>query len=659
MSLLKTSKIDKLVSGLIEILFFTNLWIINYIFLLNLFNKKFAPAFKYNNDLFINKYLFPEPFEVPLYIFVSILIIIFIYLFYLYKKKIVLEFERLVNHKYLFFIKYLSFCLLLILFLFNLGEYPIFEKTIFPNILFFVYIFVLIAIIFIICFLEKRILKGKFKSIRYLIIIFFIAFLTFEPGFTMAPNDYAYFLGPINEIANGKTIYTQIPSLYGFMSVIFFVPFAKLGFSIIYLPFFVWTFFILEYFICFYLIYKFSKSLIFSIIGLFSILTINFYSLSMSSLIPAGNAFRWPPLIVAILLLYFFNITSIFFVFLLALLVFWTPDSGIALILGFMLTLLIFLMKKTISLKEGFLALSSFFLSIVSTFLIINFFHLIFGYKQIEFLLIFKKIREHGLVGLNMVPIEFNNFFWTVVIIYFTSIIYYFKRKKIDSTDNIIVFVANLSLFASIYYVSRSVPTNFFLISIFPTLNLFLLINIFLKRLKLKKIKVVLGLIFFLFVLIPAYLRSDTISNFIERKINRFVEGNIFRSDLDLYLRKAYEPEINLINRNIKQEETIINSIDDAYFFYLTRKKNMLNANPIGIIYGKKDIELAVKDMKKCPKKIIISCQIYKNDCKENLVYFHWEKDIYKNLLKEIEEKCNKKFIVNNCTERLCIAVAD
>ena len=52
-------------------------------------------------------------------------------------------------------------------------------------------------------------------SLVFSIVLLIIAFITLDPHFDIYGHDYSYFFGPVWEIVNGKTIYTQTSSQYG------------------------------------------------------------------------------------------------------------------------------------------------------------------------------------------------------------------------------------------------------------------------------------------------------------------------------------------------------------------------------------------------------------------------------------------------------------
>lgn len=641
----------------LEVLFFANIWASVYLLLLGILNSKFPIKPIQDPDIYLREYFFPEPFEIPLYILTSLVLIFFISIFYLHRDFFIKKIENILPPIF-FPMKHIAFFLLLILFLNRLGKYPVMEFILFPKEYFYLYIVSVIVIIFILAKISKILIRKRLRWLLFLTTILVIAFFTFEPGFPIAREDYSLFIGPIYEISHGKTIYTDIPSLYGFLSIVFFGFLSKIV-GVMYLPVVVWLLYILEYFLSFYLFYKFSKSFTFSLLGLFSIITINHFSLlHLANVIPQ-LIFRWPQLILATFLFYFFkNVLSKRLIFSVALLSYLAIDAGIALIIAYLFTLLLFFFKKTIELKQILVGFLQLIINLIIIFIAINIFHMIAGYKPIDFLTVFDKVSASGVSGLYMRPIEQISFFWIIILIYVISLIFFLKKKSYSQEEQVLMFIANISLFVGTYYIGKSVEHAILYISIFPITNIFLLISFLIKNTQKKQLKIFLMSIFTIFILIPAYLRSGYLPNIVEWTLQRWEVKELFKPEIDEYLKKEYSEEESLIKKNLSQKEIIILSPDDTYFFYFLKKNNLLYANPTHVLYDKAEVDKAVSSIKICPNKIVISCHMYKenNDCKENLVYTHWTYTILGELLNRLEKVCNAKYLKTECTQRLCIA---
>ncbi|MFH0863477.1 MAG: hypothetical protein V1858_00095 [Candidatus Gottesmanbacteria bacterium] len=638
-----------------EGLVFLNIWINGYIVLLKFLNSRWPVLTSPSPDLFINKYLRPEPYEIPLFIIVLIISVFIIFGYNLKKEKLrAILIPFFLKHQYLFFGLFLS---LLITFIYRLGSYPLSEgKHINFYYLNYYFLFMFFCL-YVTTSLNMIIDRKKSRFLTYLFIFFGIALITYEPGFPIGPNDYSTFLGPIYEIAHGKTIYSEIPSQYGFFSVITLGFLAKTGWDVIYLPVLVWLFYILEYFLCFYLVYKTSNSLLLALLGLFSVITVNYFSLiHLPIQLPQVNAFRWPSFILALFLLsYFKSIWSKAFIFLIALLCFWTVDAGIAILTGYIFTNFLFLLKKISNWKNILVSFIYLTFSILIIFSLIQLIHTWLGYETIDYQLIFEKFKEHSLLGFNMVPIPGRTFFWTVVIIYVFSLAYFFSDKTNKVDVQLLLFSANSSIFASLYYLSRSVENNLFNISIFPILNVFLLLSLLLPRIRPKNLKIFFVLIFVVFVLIPTELRNSSISHKVQKRIEGFKINNFFQPEIKDVLNQDYNQEKALIEQ-IRDESIIILSPDDTYYFYLSGRKNLLNANPQYMLYSKKEIVRALTSVKKCPKQILVSCKTFVDKCQEDLISYHWQDDVQSALLKELTNICGNKYTKVRCTSKLCLA---
>lgn len=638
----------------IHTLFYTNLWIIIYTKLLYLLNLNFPPKI-YPSDLGIPSS--PEPFEIPLYLTLSFIFIVLIWFF-----------DRSIRTKIKISIP-LKISLLLVLsfiFIFQTGSFPVAHEYSpylpraenFPYyLLSFLYIGTVFFVILITALISLR-LKGNYSSfIIYTFLVLFIALATFDARFPMAGHDYEYFIGPIWEIAKGKTIYVDIPSQYAFLTVEIFSLLYKLRlFSLYYLPFVIWLLYIIQYFICFYLIKNTSRSIILAAIGLVSIMTLNYFSLShLPSVVPQIGPLRWFPLILSVFLLFKLKrVESFSFIILLSFLSLFTIDAGIALILSFITTLAIYFLGKRVYFVSIIRSILIFASSLISILFLINIFHLLFGYKPINFIGALSSFREHVSLGLTMMPIPSKSYFWFVILIYFFSLIYFFKTRSVNSI--LLLFTANLSLFAGSYFVGRSHPHNLFNISLFPLLNLFILLGYQWTNIRSKRSKFILSAILFIFLVVyPVSQRKFTLTEMILSKIERLEKGEIFYSEVQEIVRHKYKDDLQLIEKNLKSEETIILSTDDTYLFYESRKKNLLNVNPIRGINQASEIDKAVQSaIQKCPEKIVVDCS-FVGKCQPYTPFVGVSFD-FKLILNRLEAACNSKFIPEICSNYLCIA---
>lgn len=638
---------SKLSTFLIELFFFTNSWILGYYFVLQFLNENF-PFLKDSSSFLANRF-HQEPFENPLYIILSVAVAILIFIYFSNKDRL-LKFTTRIKSKILLYKSIFLFTLVSV-FLSRLADYPLRDSIASPSNNFILYTLILTLI-----FVVFRVIKKK--VFVYLCITGIIAVLTFTPRFPIGTNDYSAFFGPMIEASNGKTIYTEFNSQYGFLSVLFFGFMYKYGFDLMYTSIIIWGLYILQYFLSFHIIYKITRSPLFALLGLFSILTISYYSLiHLPSMIPQ-NIFRYPQILLAIVLfLHFKDLRSKIFIFLISLLSFWTVDTGIVLNFGYILTLFFLFLKRQIVFRDLIFTILYFFLNLLSIYLLINLSLIALGYKTINTVLIFEQIRNHGQLGFNMVPMPDRTFFWFFVLIYFASIIYFVKDKANSLSSKIILFIANMSLLINIYYIGRSIDHNLFHISIFALLNLLIVIGLFLKR-RLNNNAVLLA-IFIALVLIPAYNRQYAISGIIDKNLKNLALGDIFEPEIKKHLTHIYKDELVFVNKNISEREIIILSPDDTYLFYLFKKKNLLNGNPQGEYFLKEDVVRAVSEGSKiCPKKIITSCSLFNKQCSEDLLFFDYyhPTSMQAILLNELEKGCKFQYKPKECTKRLCIA---
>lgn len=666
------SRIISLVEFAVIALFISNVWIFSYIKILKLLNKAFLPS---SPAGFIRFEVAPEPFEIPLFIGLTFLFTIIIFI--LNKPVFLLaaiKIKSTVSNRYYQLLLFVSLPLLAIIFLANLGNYPM-AHDIYPyviqdnrSIIFFFtsfYIAICLFVFLVSPLLSLLIKKRKLLFYFFLASVFlFIAFLTFEPRFPIYGHDYSYFLGPIWEIIQGKTIFTDIVSQYGFGSILLLATLFKLNLLNIWqLPIVIWFLYIFEYFLSFLLLFKISKSTIFSLVGLLSILTVNYFSLyHVPSVIPQIGPIRWLPLL---LFLFLFSlakkIDSNQIIVLLSWLAFWVIDSGIYLLLAYFFTIFLLILADKLKLQKAVKTVGKTLLTISFVFLLINILHLVLGYKTINVYLIFSKLRQYAGAGFGMIPIQEHSFFWLVILLYIASIVYFFRTNnaKTGRDLSLLVFSANLSLLASVYFVGRSHPHNLFNIAIFLLLNAFILLSELYKKITSKKIKIVfLTSLFLIFIAFPVFQRQEIITKNIVDRLRRIRSGNIFKPEFYEILKQKYGNDLKLI-KSLKDEKIIILSDDDTYLFYLSNKKNLLDDNSQATVLTYQDIDRSTQNaVRACPKKIIADCALVKS-CQNSdpltITYFA----VQPLILQKIETSCRKKYKPTICADHLCILQTD
>ncbi len=258
-----------------------------------------------------------------------------------------------------------------------------------------------------------------------------------------------------------------------------------------------------------------------------------------------------------------------------------------------------------------------------------------------------------------MIPLENHTYFWIVILIYFASVIYFFRRKLLTESANfyhqLILFSANLSLFASLYYVGRSDNASLIIISIFPLLNLFLLIATNYRLIRSNRLKILLTIVLFIvFIAIPVYERRYTITELLLKKYHGFTAGNIFHTEFEENVVKRFAKEKAMINTQIPGDKALILSSDDTYLLYVTNKKNLLDENPQSGIESDVEMKLAVKTVVKiCPKKIVVDCSIMSKCPPFTPFSKGWLTAGY--ILREVESRCQIDYEPTICTNQLCI----
>lgn len=583
--------------------------------------------------------------------------------------------SRLTKKKQLLPILIVKFFFLLVFFIFfinQLGAYPMIEET--PPNGAFIQLYIFTIFIFIIglstiFFFWKT--SPFFYNLFFVIIALLIGLMTFVGKFPIIFFDNSLFFGPIIEIAKGKTIFSQVFSYYSFLIVLLLGYLNKFSlFDIGYFPILLWALYVVQYFICFYLIYKISRSIVLACISLFSLLTITFYSLSLPLSYPQFGPIRWLPLILALLfLLRIQNLQSKKFIFILSWLSFFTIDSGLYLILGYGLTLFILLIFGRIKIKNLIQSITWLFISLILTFAVINLLNLSLGYQLINFSRIFLTVRKFSQLGLFMIPIADKTFFWLIILLYFLSLKKYISSLKPKLLDNLLLFNANLTIIGAVYYVGRSHPGNLFIISILFIMNFSIFLSSIINYNRSLLYKTCLLIVFFiLFIVYPSTTSGNAIQASITNQLTRLTLPKPFEPEMISVIQK-YKPETTLINKYLKEKTVLLISPDDTYLFYLLNKTNLIDALPQQILFFEDEQNFALKNaVKLCPKKIAVDCRIL-GRC-ENFItlnsahypavqQFDFEKGIMVSQLNYIQSKCRLKYVPTICTQRLCIAQAN
>lgn len=658
------------INFLIDVLFVTNIYVFLYNLVLSALNLLYQPVL---HIAFYDGQASPEPFEIPLYLGLTFAIVLTLYFFHHYflkKFSVPTALFTLINPK----IKKGGLILILFLLLFLLystlglypfkgepSQYPMRTDNNFSLIFFIAYVALISFITFQLTFLNQMLKKNrKTFFIGLVIIVAVIAIFIFQPGFPVNGYDYSFFYGPIWEIAHGKTILTDVPSQYGILPILFFAFLIKYGlihFSS--LPVFFWVLFLIEYFLIFYILYKFSRSVLLSLMALFSVITINYYSIFHIPLYtPQTGPLRWLPLfIVAALFFKTKKIDSKLVIFLVSVSAFWFIDSGIYVVLAYMTTLFLFLIKRIINFKNVFITscrLIAYFISII---IFLEVVHFVAGYHLINFMIMFNSIHEYAIVGYGMIKMPPQSYFWLLPFLYFASTLYFLKKNNPDIKDQLLLFSAQLLLYGGIYFVGRSHMHNLFWLAPLGIFTFFIFASIVYANVKPIQMKFLfMTVIFLTFIVFPAYNRKENITDRVINTYNELAQGNIFQSGLDQSLERKYRAEKKLITQNLLEPEVLILHPDDTYLLYLTDKKSLLLNNPQVSIFSDYELFPSIRKISQiCPKKIAIDCR-FVGKCSENWTFVGINVFAQPRLLETIEKNCHAKYKPTLCTGQLCIA---
>lgn len=688
-------------SYIIAVFLAADFWVFLYTRLLSLLNKLYPAKL---TETFYIPGAYPESFEIPLYLGLT-----FAFVFILYFICIIDNNGNLLKTHISASIKLAVILILVYIFITNLGFYPLKgDADPYPpraDSSFYTLSFVIYVSVIAFVTLQLAILQRFFKSlgkigplISFGLVITIIAVFLFEPHFPISGMDYSFFSGPIWEVSQGRTILTDTPSQYGVLPILFFALLSKLNlFRISYLPYFFWTLFLVEYALFFYLIYNIGRSFFLALVGLFSLITINYFSISHIPLFtPQTGPLRWLPLFFSLFLLFKLKkVDAKILIFIVALSVYWILDTGLYLIMAYLMTLFVMTISKMIQFIRVIKAVIRLGVYLGLILLFLDGAHLLFGYKSVNMVPAFAKIQQYSRAGFNMIVMPDKSYFWLVILVYFASIIYIFRNEKQkldtgrsrldlearslkldDQTSNLqlhnpassfqhqislLLFSANLSLFGGIYFLGRSHPHALFWIAPLTLVNFFLLINMISKNqgISSSRAKIFLGIFYFIVLIaFPIYNRKEVMMERIIQSYKRILEGKPLQASLDSYLNKKYSAEKKLIEKNLLDKKVAILHSDETYFLYMTNKQNLLLTNPQTSINSKADLTFALHEINQvCPEKIAIDCRLV-GKCSENWTFAGMNYLIQPYLLAAIEKSCRVKYEPVECTSQLCIAKA-
>lgn len=420
-----------------------------------------------------------------------------------------------------------------------------------------------------------------------------------------------------------------------------------------------WTLTTIMYYLFFYIIYKRSQSFAISLIGLFSLITLNYFSSWYLPLTrPQIGATRYLPIILFVFVAYKLKrIDSTKVILLSSILSFWIFDSGIALIGGYLTTLTIIALHNRLKLHWLINKISFLLISFILVFISLNFIQYLLGYQFIDPSSIFTKIGEYTNLGFGMMILQYKSYIWLILLVYFSSLIVYLQDKSPGGEKQILLLTAQLSFFSSLYMVGQSQPHSILTISPLPLLNFFLLVGFLIKKItKPFIIHTIAPILFIILIVLPAYRGKESLTDYLKFKKESILKADMFKSEMLEKLENMYRKEIKLIKKHLKEEEILILSLDDTYLFYLSGKKNLLYDNPQSGIITQSGLNKAlVKVIVTCPNKIVADC-LYFNRCSSHYTINYYSGQIQPLLLKEIEKKCKKIYEPTICTGQLCIA---
>lgn|GEM_PF-6124670 len=585
------------------------------------------------DGFFLPENVRPEPFKIPLYLLVMSSIAAGSILG---RKRIQKFLDSLIKNKKIISFAPIVFTALFMYFVWLLGTYPLFEwnQVALPKtLLTFVYSCVWLAIIFL---LPKFLERFKLNStIENCIIIALLIFFTYIPTFPVSLFDYSYLIGPAHAVASGQTLYSQAPSQYGFGSILLFALAEKIFPGVLLnLGVFIWALYIIEVFVLYVFVRKFSGSARAGLLALATSVTLSFFSLLSTPFgIPQVGAFRWLQFLLTFLLLIYVDDRTeklsrrMLVLFLIAFLSLLVVDVGIAIDIAVFLYWGLQFLARKISfwrcVQSGLLYLGGLFLS----FCVLNTFSLFLSGKIIGVQLIFHTVSQYSQHGYGFLPLAFHTFFWLFFLTIIASFFVYTLQKKETLWTRAVLLSALLFMTGSMYMLGRSHPHNLFNISRLWVLNLFVLLTPLIKKIETGKharknlfyVSVVVVLIF-----IPSFFRQQNMVHLFREKIGRLpyavpALSNKFPAKIQTNFAVDYERDLRSLPTTYKEEVQLLQetfptpnqpiaifALNSTYFYYLSQRPSLLWSDPLDMILQTEEVSHALLPIKKngCPPVI-------------------------------------------------------
>jgi hypothetical protein len=405
-------------------------------------------------------------------------------------------------------------------------------------------------------FLSKNIFQ-KNKLILFIIFILTILISFFCTQKPIEYHHYSFYVGPAYEINQGKSILSDVPSQYGYLSIHFVQQILKpFGITFNNFHYLNQLLFILFFILVFFIIYRITKNnllvLIFSVIAIFFQTQ---FSLDSNALAPSTGPLRFGlSLLIILFLTYFPNNLGIFISTIVsAVSIFWSIETAIYIVPAYIFCLGIFSLKNSPKFRDSLKIFGKYLLIFFTTSLVI--FGLIIA-KEYQYHHTFPLIKNYlqfataysDGFGSELIPILGN--YYLAIIIMNTGLILVFDEFKKNHSKYLFIlsFIAihNIAIFS--YFVSRSNQNNIVNISMFFLIELCLILKIINKKIKLQ---IIYTLPISLFIVIFFYVSYLNITN--PKRLHYSTQNTLTQLNLYQQLKNKYQLNPNntiIINNN-------------------------------------------------------------------------------------------------------------
>lgn len=464
---------------------------------------------------------------------------------------------------------------------------------------------VLIIITFTLLFtyLQKYLIKilSKNNILNLIICLLLVTFIAiFSTNKTLEYHHTSFYIGPAYELSQAKSILSDVPSQYGYLSIHFVYQTLK-HFGITFENFHILNqlLYIIYYLFCFLILYKIVKkpslSLLLSVVAIFFQTQFSYFS---STLLPATGPLRFGiGLLIILIISYLPNKTSLILSTIISsFALFWSIETAIYVVPSFIFYLIVNSYINYPSLKEALKNIAKYFSLFLITSLIA--FCLIL-YKEFQYHQTFPNFQnyiQYAKVYVDGFSSElisvFGNHYLPIIILISGLIlclhqIYYRQKKYLGILSFVSIY--NVAIFS--YYIHHSIQNYIVHLSLFFLIELCLIIKIISPYIKNKIIYILPSTLFlvlffyisFLNIIYPSRLNYSTDIPIIQTNLYTKLQNKYDLNSKDILIISPYIDTILITQNHLKTQLPLNPSLETILLPNYQDKYLLPNLNKLQI----------------------------------------------------------------------------